>query len=322
MKTIICSEITILDTYKEFEKKLFVVDEIIKNCLKTEDKYINNVIDYLKDHSGKKLRPLLVLISASINGKENSERDTCLAAAVELIHTATLIHDDVVDGAHMRRFKPTLNYELGNSISVISGDYLFSKAILLLTDNAEKRVLKIMAQAISKVCEGEMIQQQKQFNDKMSQEEYLEIIEKKTASLISACCKSGISLGSDNEIIIKALENYGLNIGMAFQIVDDCLDLVFSEEKLGKDVGNDLSKGSLTLPVIYLLNKNRKINDIFKYDRKKLIKLLQEDGCIEYALDVGKKYIGKAKENLNVIENVKAKNYLSAIADYVIERKK
>lgn len=251
MKTTHCSKFTVLDVYREFEKKLFMVDEVIKNCLIVEGKYLGKIVSYLQSLSGKKLRPLLVLVSASLNEKENNEKDIKLAAAVELIQTATLIYDDVIDEAHLRRFKYTLNHELGNSISIISGDYLFSRAILLLTNNFEKKVMEIIAQAVSKICEGEMKQQQKQYDDKISQEEYLKVIENKTASLISACCKSGVSIGSDDEVVAKALESYGLNIGMAFQIVDDCLDLISTEKEIGKTVGNDLYKGRLTLPVIY-----------------------------------------------------------------------
>ncbi|MFH1449383.1 MAG: polyprenyl synthetase family protein [bacterium] len=321
MKTTDYFNLTILDVYKEFKEELSKVDGIIRDCLKSEDKDVNKMVKYLPTLSGKRLRPLLVLISASLNDKKNTEKDIILAAVMELIHTATLIHDDVIDEACKRRFKYTLNHEWGNRISVIFGDYLLSKSFLLLVNNFDQEILSSISQAVSKVCQGEIREQQRQYDKKLRKDEYLKIIEDKTASLISACCKSGALLGKSSEIEIKAMENYGLNIGIAFQIVDDCLDLISSEKELGKNAGNDLSKGRLTLPVIYLLNKDQEIDDIFNYDKKELMRLLKEGSYLEEALEVGKKYIKKAKKNLDNIEDSKVKIFLSVIANYVLKRR-
>jgi octaprenyl-diphosphate synthase len=319
MKSSLCSKRKIEEVYQRFEEKLIKVEKNIYNYLKLDDLYLDKIIQYIDNFKGKRLRPLLVLICASLNGEKSFSKEIELATCFEIIHTATLIHDDVIDEASIRRFNPTLNYSFGNSISVISGDYLFSKAILILIANFNQKILKVIARVINLVCEGEMRQHQRQFDDKLTLREYLEIIELKTASLFAACCKSASLMVGRREEEIIALERYGLYLGKAYQIIDDCMDITSNEENLGKSVGRDLSKGRLTLPVIRLLEK-RKIKDIFNINRDRLLSLLKEEGCLEDAYQRARNFIMEGKRELEKIENLEVKSYLETLAEYIGNR--
>jgi len=220
---------------------------------------------YVARLPGKRIRPALALLAAGIaktkkqtrrgqtpQAGQGSDPSVRLAAAAEMIHTATLLHDDVIDGASLRRGLSTLNAKWGDTLSVLSGDYLYSKAFCLLSGLEDQQVLNLMSNTARTVCEGEVAQIQHQYDLSLSIARYLEIIQWKTASLMSACTQCGALLGGASESEAQGLKAFGLNFGLAFQIMDDTQDLVGEEEAAGKSLGTDLGTGQLTLPLLYL----------------------------------------------------------------------
>lgn len=207
---------------------------------------------YLITAGGKRLRPALVLLAGGLGGKARREDLLNAAAAVELIHTATLIHDDIIDQSPLRRSQPTFHARWGTERAVLMGDYLYSTAFSLIARLKSAYVTQLMSDVCQQLCRGELLEVDARFRLDLSESEYLDIIRDKTASLIGACCESGSHLAGAPEEAVRQLREFGINFGLAFQIIDDCLDLTGDEEKLGKSVLADLDKGVLSLPLIYL----------------------------------------------------------------------
>jgi len=284
---------------------------------------------------GKRLRPALVILSekAAAAGKNsNCNHDDLikLATAVELIHIASLIHDDVLDGATMRRSKPSINARLGDDVSIVFGDYIYSKAFELIGKCRNPDVFECISQAIYVMCEGELIQVSQRGNLNLSKDNYITIVRKKTASLFAACCHAGTILGNHSQAVQTTLKEFGLNFGIAFQIIDDCKDIISEERVLGKHPGQDVIAGDITLPLLNLFgvvdDVNRKeINRILasKIDEnslKRIRKMFVNSEAIGLTQKTASFYIDRAKHGLDELKNSDYKKSLNYLADYITQR--
>ncbi|MBA3963821.1 MAG: polyprenyl synthetase family protein [Chthoniobacterales bacterium] len=238
--------------FQPVRAQLDEVERRISAQVNAFDPAIEGYVAYAIGGSGKRLRPLLALLSGGATGSLGSEH-LDLAVIVELIHLATLVHDDIMDDAERRRSQPTVNARWGNSLSVLLGDVLFAHALNLSTDFDDTRISRAIARTATEVCSGEMIQTQRRFDLQLSREEYFRIIGMKTGSLFACAAELGAVLSGAPEEVVRQLKTYGAQIGTAYQIYDDCLDIAGNEAETGKTLGTDLRKGKLTLPVLSLL---------------------------------------------------------------------
>src|SRR5829696_6145492 len=239
-------------TLEPINSQLYSVEERIRQQARAFDPAVEGYVAYAIESSGKRLRPAAALLAAGATGHIGpSHLD--LAVVVELIHAATLIHDDILDGADKRRGQPSANAKWGNAISVLLGDCLFAHALKLSTSFQNGEIGRRIAQAASEVCSGEIIQTQRRFDLKLSVPDYYKIIEMKTGALFAVATELGAFLNEAAPSVIAALRTFGLRLGTAYQIYDDVVDLAGDEAKAGKSLGSDLRKGKLTLPVLYLL---------------------------------------------------------------------
>ncbi len=309
-------------------KELEEFSGIFSRSLKSNVAYIDLITKYILKQKGKRIRPLLVLLSAKAAGGI-SERTYIAATMVELLHTATLIHDDVVDDAKTRRGLASINAVWKNKASVLIGDYLLSKGLLVSLDNNEFEFLQITSEAVKRMSEGELLQIQKARNFDATEETYFKVISDKSASLIKTCCKLGAVSATKDKAIAEGLSVYGENTGIAFQIRDDILDYAGRKKLLGKSTGNDLKEKKFTLPLIVALrnapdSKSREIMKLIKSDSKKKFDQVYEfvikyDG-IGYSTEKAEMHSALAKNAISALKNNDAKRSLIEFADYVIER--
>jgi octaprenyl-diphosphate synthase len=299
--------------------------------LRSEVYLIPEVIHYIIGSGGKRFRPLLLLASSSLCGYKGEKRYP-LSAVIEFIHTATLLHDDVIDAAETRRGKTSANNVWGNAASVLVGDFLYSKSFKLMTDHGNLAIIKLLSETTNTMSEGEVFQLVKRGDINIAEKEYLSIIEKKTAILISAACALGGILGDAPDIQIEALTRFGMRLGSAFQITDDTLDYVAEEAELGKAIGKDLEEGKMTLPLIRTLKKcNPEERSLIKrvienrerngQDMADVMSLIHRYDGINYSLNKAKAYIDEGKGFLESFEASEARDALLAISDYIIERR-
>lgn len=306
-------------------------NEFFKATLKSSVPLLDIIMNYILRRKGKQLRPLFVFLSAKMMGSINRSSFTA-ASLIELLHTATLIHDDVVDESYERRGFFSINALWKSKVAVLVGDYLLSKGLLVALDNGEYDILKIVSDAVKEISEGELYQIQKSKKLDIKEQEYFEIIRKKTATLIAACTASGAkSVGcSDDEL--NRMKTFGEHVGVAFQIRDD----LFDYEKngfVGKPMGNDIQEKKLTLPLIYALDQvgfaeKRNVLHLVSKSRKRsdyvsdVIRFVKEQGGINYSIDVMNEYRNKALEALSDFPDSDAKSSLKQLVHYTINRKK
>jgi geranylgeranyl diphosphate synthase type I len=319
-----------MNLIEEIKKRSIHVDKGIQEMLPiTHPEELYKAARYLPDAGGKRLRPAAVILAAEAVG---SDLQTVLpaAVAVELVHNFTLMHDDIMDMDDMRRGMPAVHVKWGEPAAILAGDTLYSKAFEILTnmDNDPLRIVKcieILAKTCTKICEGQWLDVEFEDRSTVSEKEYLEMVEKKTAVLYGAACKIGALLGGAPLQVADQMYEFGRLIGIGFQIYDDVLDIVTPEEVLGKVRGSDIMEGKKTLIAIHALNAGVKL-EIFgkgkasKAQLEDAIKKLEESGSIEYARSVAVSYIHEGKTKLNILEESPAKEILLAIADYMIER--
>ena len=253
--------------------KLQKVENLIQEKLKSEVNLIQKMSDHHLRSGGKRLRALLTLESAKLTGYKEDNRDINLAACVELIHSATLLHDDVIDESELRRGVKTANSVWGNQSSILVGDYLLSRCFEMMVEDGDLEVLKLLSSTSSKIAQGEVLQLQHKGEADLLEETYIDIINLKTASLFSAATKTGACLSGSNEKEKKALESYGRNLGLAFQIADDALDFYAKEKLFGKEIGKDFFEGKVTLPMIIIFQKGNEeekkfLNEIMKKEKR------------------------------------------------------
>jgi len=307
------------------------VEEEFRRRLKSRVPLITQIAEHLVKSGGKRLRPAFLILSAKLCGYDG-DAHIPLAGAIEFIHTATLLHDDVIDNAEVRRGNPSANTLWGNEASVLVGDFLFSRSFSMMVEVGDMRVLEIVAQATTHLAEGETLELVKTADLETTEEENLELIVQKTASLISAATRVGAVLGGAPPEQEEALAEYGLQVGIAFQLVDDCLDYGGQAEALGKGVGVDLREGKVTLPLIHTLKnctqeERRRIRDVVlaeELDQRGLgqvLDLVQKYGGISYTMGRAREYVERGKEALSLFPPSTEREALLSLADYVLKRR-
>jgi len=290
--------------------------------------FINQLCAQVKHYRGKMLRPALLLLTGKALGKLTDEHAT-LAAVVEMVHVATLVHDDVLDEADVRRQRTTVNARSGNEAAVLLGDYLISHAFHLCSSLDSQYAARAIGATTNTVCAGELSQIHHRGDPRLTEAEYLEIIESKTAVLTGTCCALGARFADAAADRIEALRRFGTELGIAFQIVDDVLDLVGSQEHVGKTLGRDLDLGKPTLPVIHSLANaepevRRRLQSLIRDDvagrRHGVQELLHRSGSIDYARAVAQRYIASAVKHLDVLPDSPARASLAVLAEFVLRR--
>ncbi len=309
---------------------LMAVEKELYSIIQSPVDLVNDISVHLVQAGGKRLRPALYLLCARGGTPKKQSELLSMAVAIELIHMATLVHDDVIDNAATRRGRPTANARWGNHSSVLTGDYLFAKAFSSVTLGADKNMLRILTDVICTMCEGEIVQLKESYNSEQDEADYRLRVAQKTADFIAASCELGaISGGLDENDVIQVRE-YGYAIGMAFQITDDILDITASAEQLGKPVGNDLRQGIVTLPVIYALKTSPHCDELRSIitkqnmsdnDVKRGLEIVHQTDAIEYSYGQVNKYLQHARNILPVTLNSPVRESLLAVADFVGLRK-
>ncbi len=335
MGTVVQLKNRINNSYSELkssvEDKLILVEERVKSKLSSKVDLVDEMTKYHLRTGGKRLRALLTLGSAKLCGYQKGSRDINLAACVELIHAATLMHDDVIDNSDLRRGKKTLNKIWGNQSSILVGDYLLSRCFEMMVEDGNLEILKLLSSTSAEISQGEVLQLQHKGEVDMLEETYLKIISAKTASLFAAATKVGSILANRDKKIKDALEFYGKNLGLTFQIADDTLDYNSDLKFFGKEIGNDFYEGKITLPIILLYQK---IDDKKKYEIKKIFeKHERSNEDLKFILDQIKKnniinecytkadyFINLASNSLSIFEESKEKDILKKLTSFSLER--
>ena len=320
-----------LDLKSSVEHKLVLVEERIKTKLISKVDLVEKMTKYHLDTGGKRLRALLTLGSSKLCGYEKGTRDVNLAACVELIHAATLMHDDVIDNGDLRRGKKTLNKIWGNQSSILVGDYLLSRCFEMMVEDGDQEVLKLLSSTSAEISQGEVLQLQHNREIDMLEETYLKIISSKTASLFAAATKVGAILSNQENKVKDALEFYGKNLGLTFQIADDTLDYNSELKLFGKEIGNDFFEGKVTLPIILLnqkanVNEKKDIKNCFlnpersESDFKSILGLIKKYDIINDCYLKAEYFIGLSSNSLSIFPDNKEKEILKKLTSFSLER--
>jgi len=305
---------------------LVAVEKALYSTIQSPVDLVNDIGGHLVQAGGKRLRPALYLLCARGGKPPDQEELLPMAVALELIHMATLVHDDVIDNASIRRGRPTANARWGNHSSVLTGDYLWAKAFSVIASGAKRNMLKILTDIIASMCEGEIVQLREAFNPDQDEADYRLRVAQKTANFIAASCELGALSGGLNDSDVVQVREYGYAIGMAFQITDDILDVTASAEQLGKPVGNDLRQGIVTLPTIYALKTSpfrdelRRIvikQDMSDEDVRRGLTILRETDAIEYSYRQVDSYLQHGRNSLPTTLNATVRDALLSVADFV-----
>lgn len=311
-------------------KDLYEVNQLVVQCMDSPIDLIPQLAGHIVSAGGKRIRPMMTLASARLCGYEGS-RHIPLAACVEFIHTATLLHDDVVDESDLRRGLASANAVWGNQASVLVGDFLFSRAFELMVDDGHLDVLRVLSRASSIIAEGEVHQLATSNDTETGETAYLEVIRSKTAQLFSAACRIGAIVANRPKVEEDALETFGMNLGIAFQLIDDALDYSAKQKTLGKTVGDDFREGKTTLPVILAFRRGddrerefwrRTIEDLDQNedDLKNAIKLMDKHGAIEDSIERARHYGAIARDSMGIFEDGEEKRALIQAIDFCINR--
>ena len=311
--------------------KLQKVESLIQEKLKSEVNLIQKMSNHHLRSGGKRLRALLTLESAKLTGYKEDKRDINLAACVELIHSATLLHDDVIDESELRRGVETTNSVWGNQSSILVGDYLLSRCFEMMVEDGDLEVLKLLSSTSSKIAQGEVLQLQHKGEADLLEETYIDIINLKTASLFSAATKTGACLSGSNEKEKKALESYGRNLGLAFQIADDALDFYAKEKLFGKEIGKDFFEGKVTLPMIIIFQKGNKeeknfLNEIMRKEKRteqdfsNTLSLINKYKAVEATFKKAEYFVNVSYDALAIFPDNEDKKILQNLTSFSLNR--
>ena len=317
--------------FGQLDDDLQRIEEEIKKNLHSSVPLIALVTRYIMRSGGKRLRPLLMVLASRLSNYQGNYQ-YALSIVFEYLHAATLLHDDVVDNAELRRGTPSANTLWGNAAVVLVGDFLLATSFLLTVMSGNLKILRVLSETTTSMAEGEVLQLINSDNLEISEEDYIEVITRKTAILISAACQIGAILGEADEEQEEAMRRFGLNLGIAFQLRDDFLDYAGSEEEFGKPVGKDLQEGKITLPLIHALrlsdtNHHRRLVDLVTSDSiqehtlDEVKKIMQEYQGLDYADQLANHYIAEAKSALAIFPPSPTRESLLEIADYTVTRR-
>src|SRR3954467_1470218 len=307
---------------------MLAVDGVIRRRLTSEVALVREVAEYIVGSGGKRLRPAMVILSAGALGYQGSQHHD-LAAVVEFIHTATLLHDDVVDASELRRGNPTANALFGNAASVLVGDFVYSRAFQMMVDVKSMRVMQVLAEATNVIAEGEVLQLMNCHNTEIDEHDYLQVIRYKTAKLFEAATRLGAILGGAESALESAMADYGMHLGTAFQLIDDVLDYSGDNKATGKNVGDDLAEGKPTLPLIYaikhgnateaaLIKKAIEAGGLAELDH--VIAAIQRSGALDYTRRQAEAESRAAGAALALLPNSKYRDSLLQLADFAVTR--
>lgn len=324
-------EISINNFKNAVKQDLKLVDEVIKSRLHNKSDLIKDITYHIINSGGKRLRPALTILSAQLFNHKGNNRHINLAAAVEFIHTATLLHDDVVDHSTLRRGLPTANRNWGNKESILVGDFLLSQAFLLMSEDNDLEIIRILSTASAIIVEGEVNQLSSISNLSLTIDGYLKIIIAKTAELFAASCMVGAAIAVPDKLFKDTMYDFGLNLGIVFQIIDDILDYTANTNTLGKNIGDDFREGKATLPVIIAYNnsnveerefwqrtiieKNQEPNDL-----EKALLIMQKYDVIEICKKYAFEFFEIAKRKIDLVPEGKIKNQLIELLEFSINR--
>ncbi|MED5412556.1 MAG: polyprenyl synthetase family protein [Pseudomonadota bacterium] len=319
------------DIHAVVESDFLAVNDFIVEQLYSEVALVESIGHYIVDAGGKRMRPVLTLLAARSCGIE-SQKHIPMAAVIELIHTATLLHDDVVDMSTLRRGRPTVNAEWNNPSSVLVGDFIYSRAFQILVQIGNMRIMEIIADTTNKIAEGEVLQLIAKNNPEFSEVSYMQVIESKTAILFQAAAQCGALLGNVEPDIEAALTEFGVRIGTAFQLVDDVLDYAGDAADLGKNIGDDLAEGKPTLPLIYAMEngtgsekdlirealKNEQLSEQILQD---VIEIVRNSGGLEYTKNQANTHAQAAQKCLAGLPESQFRHAMEAMVDFSVNRK-
>ncbi len=311
--------------------KLIRVENVIENKLKSNVNLIQKMSDHHLKSGGKRLRALLTLGSAKLSGYVLGERDINLAACVELIHSATLLHDDVIDESSLRRGIKTTNSIWGNQSSILVGDYLLSRCFEIMVDDGDLEILKLLSSTSAKIAQGEVLQLQHKGEADLLEDTYIDIINLKTAALFSAATKTGACLSGSNEKEKMALESYGKNLGLAFQIADDALDYYGKDKFFGKEIGKDFFEGKVTLPLIIVFQKGNNeerefLSEILQKEKRneddfsETLALINKYKTIEASMKRAEYFVNVSYDSLGIFPDSDDKNILQNLTSFSLNR--
>ncbi|MBV1907646.1 MAG: polyprenyl synthetase family protein [Pseudomonadales bacterium] len=319
---------SIEDVYKLVENDFNAVNCMIPKQLTSDINLVEEIGQYITESGGKRLRPLLVLLSAkSLN--YSGEDHIILATVIEFLHTATLLHDDVVDKSFLRRGKATANSLWGDSSSILVGDFLYSRAFQMMVELKNMEIMSVLSQATNIIAEGEVAQLSRIGDVNLSEQDYFQVIQAKTAMLFKAASHTGAILSTSDASCIKALENYGMSLGLAYQLVDDWLDYAGDQELMGKNIGDDLAEGKMTLPLIHAVKQGSErvvqlIADAIEkpsHDNiQHILQLVKNSGALEYTKAQAESYAKKAINHLSTLPDSVYKQALTTLARFSISR--
>lgn len=304
------------------------VEADLRRVLSESSPLTQEITLHLAESGGKRARPLMTLLAGRVF-TENLDPVVPVATATELIHMATLVHDDVIDGASTRRGRPTVNNRWGNLVSVLTGDVLLARALVQLVDRGGPRIVRIMADMIFRMCEGEIAQNLTLHDVNQNEEDYFERIEKKTALFFAACCEAGALVAGAGEEEAGALRRFGRHLGMAFQIIDDVLDVSGEASVVGKPVGHDLGSGVLTLPVLHGLHRTQEgqrlrallsSGPLTREQVDEALAIVRRNGAVEYAYGVAADFADQALRELAALPPGRGRDLLEAVAAYTLRR--
>jgi octaprenyl-diphosphate synthase len=312
-------------------REMALVEDEFKRQASSNIQVIDYLGEYLRASGGKRIRPaLLVLCNYAVGGTGSGDNVIRLATVMEMLHTATLVHDDIIDKADMRRGRPSVNARFGDQTAVLMGDWLYMSAFETTVQERSLEIIDILTRLTRKMTEGELIQLTALGRVDITAEQYFDILERKTAFLFSACCEVGAILGGADDEQRAAMRDYGMNLGIAFQIVDDVLDVVAETADLGKAAGSDLAEGKITLPLISLLEREPALRPVFEqivssgdyseFFRDDLRKALADHGIIDETHERARGYVEAARKSIDVLPQTEYRSCLEDILDFVIDR--
>jgi octaprenyl-diphosphate synthase len=327
------------DIFANYSEELKIVDKELLGIFKSNVFLIPMIGQHILNSGGKRIRPLFLLLSADLFGYKGASR-TLLAAIIEAIHTASLLHDDVIDGAETRRGRPAAHSIWGNQIVILTGDFLYSNALKIAVAQKNQKIMDVLSDATTRMTEGEILQLHKTGDPEITRDEYFEIISAKTGVLISAACRIAGILANQPEEKEMAISRFGMKTGIAFQLADDVLDYVAEQDGLGKRLGKDLEEGKITMPLIYLLKvaseqerdeiKNiiretgsqQKSGGNIKSGLNRILELFSKYNAIEESLKVARLLVEEAKYELDIFPASREKDALLIMAEYAMQREK
>ncbi|MDO8547741.1 MAG: polyprenyl synthetase family protein [Nitrospirales bacterium] len=325
-----CAIAGMSDVWEYYRGELDAVEDQIRQNLDSKVALVNTVCAHILSSGGKRIRPLLLILSARTAGYTGRD-DVLLASLIEYIHTATLLHDDVVDHADLRRGRKTANGLWGNQVAILAGDYLYCQAICRIVGFRNQDVNECLSEACRKMAEGELMQLSYKDDTSISEREYLKIVEHKTGSLMAAACRMGAVAADADPAQRDALFAFGQAIGVAFQVADDALDYAAPREVLGKSLGKDLGEGQVTLPLLHLRkhctdDERARLAEVMAKkhsgngDLAWVVSLMERYGSIDHAMDTARRIVQAAKVHLDPFEDSLHKRALHVVADYMVSR--